>query len=216
MRPKKILLVDDNDDYQKLLSKNLTKDGFIIETANNGLQALDVLKEGNFTPDLLLIDLMMPEMSGLELLKKLKDNKSTHKSKFVMLTAKNNIKEITQAFELGASEYLLKTDNLIVMLEKIYEICEIEHTVRANRKNDFISILEVTNVIHDFKVISYDDNTLTLITEQELPLHATIKVNNKKIKTLKNTHYPVACEVQECRIEDDGIKVICTFLDQAA
>jgi DNA-binding response OmpR family regulator len=209
---KKVLLVDDNEDYTRLLTKNLIHDGFETRVAHSGLDALDMISSNNYTPDLLLVDLMMPNMDGLELLEKIKKKKLSSRSKICILSAKNNMGEIAKAFDLGAHEYFLKSDNLVVMLEKLYELMEIERRPRPDKKGDFISVLEVTNVIHDFKIIDFDENTVTFESAEELPLNSTVQIKNEKLKKFKNSKHPISCQVQECRIEDDQIIVSCNYL----
>ena len=216
MLNKKILLVDDNDDYSKLLTRNLDNDGFETKVATNGKEALELLQNSSYSPDLLLIDLMMPEMNGMELLKKLKKKNLLNNSKVCVLTARNDIKEIGKAFDLGAHEYFLKSDNLLVMLEKLYELMEIEHRPIPDKRTDFISVLEVTNVIHDFKIIDFDENSVKFVSAEELPLNATIQIKNEKLKKFKNTKHPINCQVQECRIVEDEVLITCNYLDHAA
>lgn len=216
MLQKKILLVDDNEDYSKLLKRNLNNDGFETIVVENGKEALDLVMNTSYSPDLFLIDLMMPKMDGLELLHNLKSKKLSPDSKICVLTAKNDISEISKAFDLGANEYFLKSDNLLVMLEKLYELMEIENRPVPDKRTDFVSVLEVTNVIHDFKIVDFNESTIKFISAEEVPLNATIQIKNEKLKKFKKTGHPINCQVQECKIIEDEIIVICNFLDQAA
>jgi DNA-binding response OmpR family regulator len=216
MLHKKILLVDDNDDYSKLLTRNLNNDGFETRVATNGKEALELVSNSDYSPDLFLIDLMMPQMDGIELLHNLKTKKLSKDSKICVLTAKNDISEIGKAFDLGAHEYFLKSDNLLVMLEKLYELMEIDKRPIPDKRTDFVSVLEVTNVIHDFKIVDFNENTVKFISAEEVPLNATIQIKNEKLKSFKNTSHPISCQVQECRLIEDEIIITCNFLDQAA
>jgi len=101
----KILLVDDDDNIRNLISYNLQLDGHTVEIAENGF---DCLKKINNNPDLVLLDIMMPEMDGLQTCIKIKANPATHNIPVFMLTAKSQMNDIEEAFKIGADDYLTK------------------------------------------------------------------------------------------------------------
>jgi len=101
----KILVVDDEANIRNLLSYNLKLDGHQVILAENGVEALKKIKE---KPDLVLLDVMMPEMDGLETCSKLKGNPDTRHIPVFMLTAKSQMADIEEAFRLGADDYLTK------------------------------------------------------------------------------------------------------------
>ena len=102
----KILIVEDEPDVADLLAHHLKAAGFSVEIANNGRTALNAVK--NQPPTLVVLDLMLPEMSGLDLCRILKSDPRTSKIAIVMLSAK--IEEIDRVlgFELGADDYVVK------------------------------------------------------------------------------------------------------------
>ena len=102
----KILIVEDEPDVADLLAHHLKAAGFIVEIASNGRAALAALK--NQPPTLVVLDLMLPEISGLDLCRILKSDPRTNKIAIVMLSAK--IEEIDRVlgFELGADDYVVK------------------------------------------------------------------------------------------------------------
>jgi two-component system phosphate regulon response regulator PhoB len=102
----KILIVEDETDVADLLAHHLKGAGFSVEIANNGRTALSAVK--NQPPSLVVLDLMLPEMSGLDLCRILKSDPRTSKIAVVMLSAK--IEEIDRVlgFELGADDYVVK------------------------------------------------------------------------------------------------------------
>jgi len=101
----KILVVDDEAYIRQLLSYNLKLDGHDVILAENGLNALEKVKE---KPELILLDVMMPEMDGLETCAKLKGNPDTREIPIFMLTAKSQMRDIEDAFKIGADDYLTK------------------------------------------------------------------------------------------------------------
>ncbi len=88
MAGKKILIVEDEEDVMELIRYNLAKDGFNCDAAYNGKEALEKAQET--LPDLLLLDLMLPEVDGLEVCKRLKNNPQTEHIPIVMVTAKSD------------------------------------------------------------------------------------------------------------------------------
>ncbi len=106
-KPKpRILIVDDIPDNIKILAETLMQD-YEISAATNGLEALETIKSDN-KPDLILLDVMMPDMDGYEVCKKLKTDDKTAKIPLMFLTAMNKEEEETKGFELGAVDYITK------------------------------------------------------------------------------------------------------------
>ena len=115
---RKVLLVDDETTTIKM-GTFLLKGKFNILTAMNGKQALEIAKKEK--PDIILLDIIMPEMNGFEALEKLKEDKLTKDIPVVMLTAKEKMDDVEHAMSLGARAYLVKPLNLNTGLVKKIE-----------------------------------------------------------------------------------------------
>ncbi|MBT3313958.1 MAG: response regulator [Anaerolineae bacterium] len=102
----KILIIDDDIDTLRLVGLVLQKEGYQIITANNGRQGL--LKMSAESPDLILLDIMMPEMDGYEVARRLRKNPKTAEIPILMFTAKSQIDDKVTGFESGADDYLTK------------------------------------------------------------------------------------------------------------
>jgi two-component system, OmpR family, alkaline phosphatase synthesis response regulator PhoP len=102
---KTILVVDDEKDIVDLLSYNLTQEGFSVITARNGRDALDRVRQ---KPDLIILDVMMPEMNGLQVIQELKKEKSTASIPVILLTAKGSETDEIVGLEVGADDYIVK------------------------------------------------------------------------------------------------------------
>jgi two-component system alkaline phosphatase synthesis response regulator PhoP len=102
---KTVLVVDDEKDIVDLLSYNLTKEGFSVMTARNGRDALD---RAHQKPDLIILDVMMPEMNGLQVIQELKKEKSTASIPVILLTAKGSETDEIVGLEVGADDYIVK------------------------------------------------------------------------------------------------------------
>lgn len=104
---KKILVVDDEQDLREALKTALAYEGFEVLTANDGDQGLSLALEQK--PDLVLLDIMMPKMSGIDVLRALRDDEWGVRADVIMLTASDDMERLAEATELGVSEYIMKT-----------------------------------------------------------------------------------------------------------
>jgi len=102
----KILVVDDEKDILQLVSYNLTKEGFDVATSLNGEDALSIVKHNTF--HLIILDLMMPGIQGMELCKILKSSDETSSLPIIMLTAKSDELDKVLGLEMGADDYITK------------------------------------------------------------------------------------------------------------
>jgi len=119
---KKILAVDDERHIVRLVQVNLQKEGFEVATASNGREALE--KVAADKPDLVVLDVMMPEMDGFEALKKLKEDPETAGIPVIMLTAKAQDADVFRGWQSGADLYLTKPFNpqeLITFVKRIFQ-----------------------------------------------------------------------------------------------
>lgn len=103
---KKILLVEDEDFIRELYARQLTKAGFSVKTAPDGQSGLETLKVEQF--DLLLLDIMLPGINGLQLLREFKTQNPTSPMITILLTNLGQEAVIKEGFELGAQAYLIK------------------------------------------------------------------------------------------------------------
>jgi class 3 adenylate cyclase len=117
IRESRILIVDDTPKNIQLLGTILRKEGYQINIAQNGLQALEVV--GQMPPDLILLDVMMPELDGFETCRRLKGEPSTQDIPVIFLTAKVDMEDIVKGFELGAVDYVTKPFNSAELLSRV-------------------------------------------------------------------------------------------------
>lgn len=112
-----ILIVDDNPQNLQVIANTLNKNGYDPAVFLNGEQALEFLQ--NEKPSLILLDVMMPEMDGYELCRKIKSNNSIKNIPIIFLTAKSKIENIVEAFNAGAVDYVSKPFNTVELLARI-------------------------------------------------------------------------------------------------
>lgn len=111
----KVLLVDDEPHFVKLLAERLAGRGFNVETAGGGTEAIDRAKEESY--DAIVLDLLMPEMDGLETLKQLKEINPD--LQVILLTGHGTIDKGVEAIKLGAMDFVEKPADIKELLEKI-------------------------------------------------------------------------------------------------
>lgn len=117
MAKESILVVEDEDDIRELLRYNLAKEGYQVTGSASGEEALKAVRVA--TPDLVLLDLMLPGMDGLEVCRSLKQTPLTRNLPIVMLTAKGEEADIVAGLELGADDYVTKPFSLRVLLARL-------------------------------------------------------------------------------------------------
>ena len=116
-RDVKILLVDDEPDILEIVGYNLKNEGYQVYTANNGLEALKSAKK--ITPNLILLDIMMPEMDGIETCEKIRAIKSLENILIAFLTARNEDYSQVAGFDAGADDYITKPIKPKVLIGKV-------------------------------------------------------------------------------------------------
>jgi CheY-like chemotaxis protein len=113
----KILIADDNQQNCELLEAYLCDLGFEILMATDGRDTLN--KAQSFLPDLLLLDVMMPKLSGFEVCKKLKQDPATRQIMVLMVTALNELGDIERAVEAGTDDFLSKPVNKVELVMRV-------------------------------------------------------------------------------------------------
>ena len=114
---KKIHILEDEEDVKELVRNNKNKEGYLTDTAVTGREALKKSKLG--VPDLVLLDLMLPEMDGLEVCRLIKADAQTTSIPVIMLTAKGTEADIVAGLEMGADDYITKPFSPRVLLARV-------------------------------------------------------------------------------------------------
>lgn len=115
----KALVVDDSRAVRMLLVRTLKQLGYEVQEAANGREALEVIEAGNSEVKLALVDWNMPEINGLDLLKRLRQNPALSSLAVVMVTTETEIEHIAEALEAGANEYVMKPFTPDILVEKL-------------------------------------------------------------------------------------------------
>lgn len=116
----KVLVVDDEEPILELLKYNLEKEGYSVRTANDGLKAVELARK--FVPDLVLLDIMMPVMDGVEACRRIREMPETQKTFIVFLTARAEEYSEIAAFDVGADDYITKPIKPRALISRIQAI----------------------------------------------------------------------------------------------
>lgn len=120
MSKETILIVDDEEDILELIKYNLKNEGYTVLTAQSGELAIKVVKQSQ--PDLMVLDLMLPGIDGLDVTRYLRNHEHTLDMPIVMLTAKGEESDIITGLELGANDYISKPFSPMVLIARIRSI----------------------------------------------------------------------------------------------
>lgn len=129
----KILLVDDDPDIREFMSYNLKKENYVVETAKNGEAALE--KAAKFKPDLIILDVMMPGMDGIQVCESLRSDVKTKDILICFLTARGEDYSQIAGFDAGADDYVAKPVKPAVFLKKIEAMLRRLDTVAPQKPN---------------------------------------------------------------------------------
>jgi len=133
MKQKKILLIDDELDILEILSYNLEKEGYEVATATNGNEGIEKAKE--MLPDLILLDVMMPEKDGIETCQEMRKIKELQQTLIVFLSARSEEFSQLAGFQAGANDYIVKIIKPKVLISKVNALLRLTSQVSNSSQN---------------------------------------------------------------------------------
>jgi two-component system phosphate regulon response regulator PhoB len=142
MAKEKILIIEDEEDILELVKYNLTKEGYHVTGAESGESGLKAARSGN--PDIIILDLMLPGIDGLEVCKILKNDPKTGHVPIIMLTAKGEESDVVTGLEVGADDYIVKPFSPKILIARIRAL--------ARRKSEEIPDETAIIKIHDIVI----------------------------------------------------------------
>ena len=146
----KILIVDDDSDIVEMLKYNLTSEGYKVKSAANGLEALALAKQ--FIPDLVILDIMMPEIDGVETCRQIRTIPELANKLIIFLTARLEEYSEIAAFEIGADDYITKPIKPRALISRINAF--FRRKLNENLENSIITFknLEINNSTYNIKL----------------------------------------------------------------
>jgi len=134
----RVLIADDNEQNRELLDAYLADEGYEILMANDGKETMDVVASSE--PDLILLDIMMPRMSGYEVCEQIKSNSDTQAIPVLMVTALNEMGDIEKAVNAGCDDFLTKPVNQLELKTRVRSLLRVRHL--AGERDRLLAYLE--------------------------------------------------------------------------
>ena len=175
-----ILVVDDEPINIQVIINNLCLENYAITQASNGLEALNLIESG-FKPDLILLDVMMPQMTGYEVCREVRKKYSPLEMPILMLTAKNQTTDLVEAFNLEANDYVTKPfikKELLARINTQIRLAKLNAAYGRFVPHDFLNLLEKPSIIEvklgdnqerNMTVLFADIRSFTALSEQMTP-----------------------------------------------
>ncbi len=197
----KVLAVDDEPINIQVLSNYLSLHNFTIAQAYDGFEALEAVED--FKPDLVLLDVMMPKMSGYETCRKIRQTHPAHELPIIMLTAKNQIADLVAGFKAGANDYLTKPfakDELLSRVNIHLRLAKIHHAYGRFVPDEYLQFLQKESIIDvnlgdhvakEMAVMFSDIRSFTTISQTMTPQENFDFVNaylRKVSPTIRDNH----------------------------
>jgi len=182
MSAKKILIVDDEEDILEFLSYNLSKEDYQIETAMNGPDAIEIAQ--NFIPDLIILDIMMPEMDGIEVCSNIREIPELKNTLITFLTARNESFTEVSALDSGGDDYITKPVKPNVLKSRIKALLRRHFNNQSGSQSEK---LELGNLTIDFdkRQVVKEGKSIKL-AKKEFELLALLASKPEKVFKRKN------------------------------
>lgn len=193
----KILVVDDEDDIVELMTFQLENDGFTVISANDGMEAVYKINKEN--PSLVILDIMMPRMGGLDVVKLIRSKEEYIHLPIIIASAKSSEDDVVKGLDLGADDYLTKPFSLKVLSAKVKALLRRNEEKTIEKKDEDKQIIKFNSLILDRNKYScHIDSTQIELTATEFELlflmasdPGRVFTRNQLINDSKGSDYPV-------------------------
>jgi two-component system phosphate regulon response regulator PhoB len=172
-----LMVIEDEPDVGALLEYVLSREGFHVTVAQRGQEALDLLKREK--PDLVVLDLMLPDMSGLDILQRVRKSRVDGRPRVIILSAKKNEEDRIKGFELGADDYVPKPFSPKELVLRIRKALQQEPAERAPSTRLVAGPIEIDEETHEVRV----SGEVVHLTLTEFRLLAEMVKNQGRVRT---------------------------------
>ncbi len=198
-----ILVVDDDMLNRTLLSTNLQEDGYVVETAENGRQALEMLTARPF--DVVLLDLLMPEMDGYEVLGQMKAHNTWRNIPVIIVSSLDEMESILRCIEMGATDYLPKPFDAALLHARL------SASLASKRLHDMeLEYIEqvglVTRAAAAVEAGAFEPESLNSVAGRDDSLGRLARVFQEMARQVYAREQSLRRQVQELQIEIDEVK----------
>lgn len=168
MSKKKIVIIEDEPDILEVLSYNLRREGYEVHTANDGIKGMNLVRQQ--VPDLVLLDLMLPGMDGVEICSSIKKDASTQHTLIIMVTAKGEESDIVLGLGVGADDYISKPFSPRELVARVKAVLRRGVLVERTATQEMIVLGELT-VDSSKHRVAYGDREIKLTATEFKLLH---------------------------------------------
>ena len=200
VRGNPLLIVDDNEINRDVLARQLGRQGHATAVAENGLQALEMVREQEF--DLVLLDIMMPEMSGYEVLGHLKTDARLRDIPVIMISALDEMETVVRCIELGAEDYLPKPFDPVLLRARI-RACLEKKSLRDQEIEYLRNVSRVTAAAAAVEAGEFDAGTIEEVARRPDELGRLARVFRRMAREVYAREQRLKQEVHQLRIEID-------------
>ncbi len=211
-----ILVVDDRPDNIRLLSTMLTDRGYKVRKAENGMMALTAVQTS--TPDLILLDITMPQIDGYEVCQRLKSNESTKNIPVIFISALDEVLDKVKAFNLGGVDYItepFQIEEVIARVNSQLTICQLKKQLQSQNqllRQEIENRIEVDQVIQEQNILLQKEvqnrlKTEKLLKEHNLLLHTEIQTRQNAERNLQEQNIVLKKEVRDRLNLSDYLKL---------
>ena len=178
----RILIVDDEPDVTELLKYKLEQDGHVCQVVNNPLSFISVARE--FNPNLILLDIMMPELNGLQLCKMVRSDPKMNTIPIIFLTARGEVEDRIKGLESGGDDYISKPFNTKELMLRVANILNRNQSGGSVNNKNRIQIAGVVldDSLHELTV----DGEVVILTATEFRLLKLLMLRKNRVQTREN------------------------------
>uniref|UniRef100_B8HVV8 histidine kinase n=1 Tax=Cyanothece sp. (strain PCC 7425 / ATCC 29141) TaxID=395961 RepID=B8HVV8_CYAP4 len=199
----KILVVDDTLINRDLLSRRLERQGHTVKLSENGQQALQLLESQSF--DLVLLDVIMPKMNGLELLRLMKDTPNWKDIPVIMISALDEVESAVRCIELGAEDYLTKPFNTILLKARI-KACLEKKYLRDQERQYLHQVACLTEAAAAVEGAKFQPDSLAEVAQRQDALGQLARVFQHMAAEVYGREQRLQQQIQQLKIEIDQEK----------
>ncbi len=208
---KNIIIVDDDDDIRKYLTKVMEAASFNVFPCSSGKQLIELLKPDGVKIDLILLDLSMPDMNGLEVLKLIQPIKKAKCFKVCVISGYNDKKVIIKANELGADDYLTKPFDKELLLTRVKSLLEQQKVNSLEQifiKSNFTASLLKSNIILDFNIVEMSENGIVFESIVNFKETAVVTFISKPLVASIHCEEELSVKVVKSRLDNKNKFII--------
>lgn len=198
-----VLITDDNELNRDMIARHLTKEGLSYEMARDGQEALNLAEKGNF--DLVLLDIMMTGMDGIEVLGRLKAHPKLNHIPVIMISALDEIDSVVRCIEMGAEDYLPKPFDAVLLRARVGACLEKKH-MRDHELDYLENVEKVTSAAADMEAGRFEEDSIEAVTKRDDPLGQLARVFVSMARQVKTREKRLKKQVQLLRIEIDEVR----------